>query len=182
MGASQHEQTPQGGRRPCCAGRHLDKVVDMPLMCNDRGLSRREKATETVHPQILWTFQMCNRDGDAWCKLCSWQPCAAFGSGGAMSRVGSETLQQGGFEAKSPFLHLKPPFDPFSLPVSPARTNPSWAGGGLQERRGGLSWGVGGGLGEEGRGRGSPPPKEWGPRSGARTVHPKGWGAKTKVV
>ena len=30
------EQIPQGGRRPCCAGRHLDKVVDMPVVCNDR--------------------------------------------------------------------------------------------------------------------------------------------------
>ena len=37
VGATLQEQTPQGGRRPCCAGRHLDKVVDMPVVCKDRG-------------------------------------------------------------------------------------------------------------------------------------------------
>ena len=54
VGAPQHEQPPlqQGGRRPCCAGRHLDKVVDMTVVCNDRGLSSYEGASDPVHRRV----------------------------------------------------------------------------------------------------------------------------------
>ena len=63
VGASQHEQTPQGDRRPCCAGRDLDKVEDMPVVCNDRGLSSSESASDSVHRRILWTFQIATETG-----------------------------------------------------------------------------------------------------------------------
>ena len=57
----------QGGRRPCCAGRHLgcllDKVVDMPVVCNDRGLSSCESTSDSVHRRNLWTFQFATEMG-----------------------------------------------------------------------------------------------------------------------
>ena len=63
VGASQQEQTPQGGRRPCCAARHLDKVVDMPVVCNDRGLSSCESASDSIHRRNLWTVQFATETG-----------------------------------------------------------------------------------------------------------------------
>ena len=49
----------------------LDKVVDMPVVCNDSGLANSEGASDAVHCRRQWTFLLCNRDGYA-----------AFSSGG----------------------------------------------------------------------------------------------------
>ena len=48
VGATLQEQTPQGGR----PGRHLDKVVDMLVVCNDRGFCDSEGASDPVHRRV----------------------------------------------------------------------------------------------------------------------------------
>ena len=54
------------GPCPCCAGSSwrpvLDKVVDMPVIVNDRVL-HSGGASDTVHRLFMWTFQLCNTDG-----------------------------------------------------------------------------------------------------------------------
>ena len=41
----------------------LDKVVDMPVVCNDRGFANSEGASDSVHRQSLWTFQLATETG-----------------------------------------------------------------------------------------------------------------------
>ena len=88
-GPSEHGIGPQGGRRPCCAGRHLEKVVDMPVVYNDRGLSSCESASDSVHRPILWTFQFATETGTG----------AAYGGGGG---------DEGFFFGLGPFFRAPP--------------------------------------------------------------------------
>ena len=46
----------------------LDKVVDMPVVCNDSGLANSESASDSVHRRSLWTFQLATETGtlSAW--------------------------------------------------------------------------------------------------------------------
>ena len=41
----------------------LDKVVDMPVVCNDSGLANSEGASDSVHRRSLWTFQLATEMG-----------------------------------------------------------------------------------------------------------------------
>ena len=102
MGASQHEQTPQGSRRPCCAGRHLDEVVDMPVVCNDRGLSSCESASDSIHRRNLWTFQFATETGmhSAAVQL---SVGAAYGGGGGDEGAGIFRAPPGRLELSASF-------------------------------------------------------------------------------
>ena len=55
------------GRCPCCAGSSwrpsLDKVVDMPVIVNDRVAVHSGGASNFVHRLFMWTFQLCSSDG-----------------------------------------------------------------------------------------------------------------------
>ena len=39
----------------------LDKVVDMPVIVNDRVAVHSGGASDSVHRLFMWTFQLCNR-------------------------------------------------------------------------------------------------------------------------
>ena len=68
----------------------LDKVVDMPVVCNDGGLANSEGASDSVHRQSLCTFLLCNRDGYA-----------AFSSGGYGGDEGFFSAFLGHFSSSS---------------------------------------------------------------------------------
>ena len=65
----------------------------MPVVCNDRGLSSCESASDSVHRPILWTFQFATETGTG----------AAYGGGGGDEGA---FLALGHFSRSSRYLQL----------------------------------------------------------------------------
>ena len=70
-----------------------DKVVDMPVIVNDRVL-HSGVASDTVHRLFMWTFQLCNTDG--------YDASSIFGYGGDEWDFDAHNLQHRLYTCKGP--------------------------------------------------------------------------------